>query len=60
MGVIRMIKLFGWEHKMSKLLYEKRDEELAWIKTRELASLSNNVVKYVFIDSPEKNFADEL
>ena len=26
-----MVKLFGWEHKMSKIIKEKRDKELVWI-----------------------------
>jgi ABC-type multidrug transport system fused ATPase/permease subunit len=31
LGVLRMVKLFGWEHKMSETIKEKRDEELVWI-----------------------------
>ena len=31
LGVIRMVKLFGWEHKMSETIKEKREEELVWI-----------------------------
>ena len=31
LGVLRMIKLFGWEHKMSEAIKQKRDEELEWI-----------------------------
>ena len=31
LGVLRMIKLFGWEHKMSETIKQKRDEELVWI-----------------------------
>jgi hypothetical protein len=31
LGVLRMIKLFGWEHKMSEAIKQKRDEELVWI-----------------------------
>lgn len=30
-GVIRMVKLFGWETNMSKKVEEKREEELRWI-----------------------------
>ena len=26
-----MVKLFGWEHKMSEAIKGKRDEELVWI-----------------------------
>ena len=31
LGVLRMVKLFGWERKMSKMIKEKRDKELVWI-----------------------------
>ena len=30
-GVIRMVKLFGWEDKMSEKVAEERREELGWI-----------------------------
>jgi len=30
-GVIRMIKLFGWEYKMAGRLDNKRKEELQWL-----------------------------
>ncbi|KAI0028294.1 hypothetical protein K488DRAFT_80756 [Vararia minispora EC-137] len=46
MSVLRMIKLFGWESKISKMLDEKRIEELKWIRLREMAGLLNNVVNY--------------
>ena len=41
-----MVKLFGWEAKMSDMLAKKRDEELEWIMSKELAGLANNVVNY--------------
>ncbi|KAF8803435.1 multidrug resistance-associated ABC transporter [Phlegmacium glaucopus] len=31
LGVLRMVKLFGWEHKMSETINEKREEELNFI-----------------------------
>ncbi|KAF8956143.1 P-loop containing nucleoside triphosphate hydrolase protein [Flammula alnicola] len=31
MGVIRMIKMFGWEKKMSERINEKREVELNWV-----------------------------
>ncbi|KZV63091.1 P-loop containing nucleoside triphosphate hydrolase protein [Peniophora sp. CONT] len=43
LGVLRMVKLFGWEGKMSDRLAEKRDEELRWIVRRKFADLANNV-----------------
>lgn len=30
-GVLRMVKLFGWEKKMSDKIKEKREEELKWL-----------------------------
>ncbi|KZV67808.1 P-loop containing nucleoside triphosphate hydrolase protein [Peniophora sp. CONT] len=42
LGVLRMVKLFGWEGKMSARLDKKRDEELWWIMRRKLADLANN------------------
>lgn len=47
MNVIRMIKLFGWEPKMNKQIDEKRQEELKFIKTRQLLDVSNGTLKYV-------------
>lgn len=50
MSVIRMVKLFGWEGKMSERLDKKREEELAWVwKSRMYDMVFNNikcVVKY--------------
>ncbi|KAF8957025.1 multidrug resistance-associated ABC transporter [Flammula alnicola] len=41
-NVIRMVKLFGWEHKMSERLQEKREEELRLIwKTKFLNYVSS-------------------
>ncbi|KAJ3819299.1 hypothetical protein F5880DRAFT_1595008 [Lentinula raphanica] len=36
MNVLRMIKLFGWERKMEIRIGEKRDEELVWIRRRQI------------------------
>ena len=30
-GVIRMVKLFGWENKMTGKIEEKREDELKWL-----------------------------
>jgi hypothetical protein len=30
-GVLRMVKLFGWENKMTEKLQQTRDEELYWL-----------------------------
>lgn len=47
MNVIRMIKLFGWETKMSAVLDEKRTEELKYIRKSRLAELANMTVRYL-------------
>ncbi|VDC01970.1 unnamed protein product [Peniophora sp. CBMAI 1063] len=44
--VIRMVKLFGWEHKVADILAVKRDEELHWVRLREIAQLTINLVNY--------------
>ena len=44
LGVLRMIKLFGWEQKIADRLAVKRDEELKWIKSRELATLATDIL----------------
>jgi hypothetical protein len=49
MGVLRMVKAFGWEQKMSARVAEKRAEEVKWVRARELADLCNNIIKYVFV-----------
>ncbi len=47
MNVIRMIKLFGWENKMSTLIANKRNEELKYLYTFRMLELLNNNIKYV-------------
>ena len=47
MNVIRMIKLFGWERKMSSHIAEKRDEEMIYLRNFRLFELLNNTAKYV-------------
>lgn len=46
MNVIRMIKLFGWEPKVNDEIAKKRDDELKWIKRRQLLDLLNGNIKY--------------
>ena len=46
MNVIRMIKLFGWEPRVSAQLSEKREEELELVKKNKLLDLVNNNLKY--------------
>jgi hypothetical protein len=40
-----MVKLFAWERKISDKLGERRNEELEWLKTRELTGLAMALVK---------------
>ena len=46
MNVIRMIKLFGWETKMSSLLDEKRTDELKFIRKTRFMELANMNSRY--------------
>ncbi|PPQ71032.1 hypothetical protein CVT26_011497, partial [Gymnopilus dilepis] len=46
-GVLRMIKLFGWERKMSDVIKEKREDELRWLWKDRIISLLNDDVNYV-------------
>ncbi|KAJ8074529.1 hypothetical protein PM082_015430 [Marasmius tenuissimus] len=43
--VIRMVKLFGWEAKMSERIAEKREEELKWIRKLQYVHVLAEVVK---------------
>ncbi|KAF5327417.1 hypothetical protein D9619_004696 [Psilocybe cf. subviscida] len=45
-GVIRMVKLFGWEAKMSETLQEKREEELSWMWKDKILNVLNDTINY--------------
>ncbi|KAF8885698.1 multidrug resistance-associated ABC transporter [Gymnopilus junonius] len=45
-GVLRMIKLFGWEKKMSDTLKEKREDELSWVWKDKMTNLTNDVINF--------------
>jgi hypothetical protein len=47
MNVLRMIKLFGWENKINVKISETRDQELKWIRKRQVLDLFNNNLKWV-------------
>ncbi|KAI0633979.1 P-loop containing nucleoside triphosphate hydrolase protein [Trametes polyzona] len=47
MSVIRMIKLFGWEPRMSAQLDKKREEELVAVRKNKLLNLSINLCNYM-------------
>ncbi|VDB97890.1 unnamed protein product [Peniophora sp. CBMAI 1063] len=44
MGVLRMIKMFGWEGKIAERLSMKRVDELRWLRTSEMIDLGNDGV----------------
>lgn len=47
MSALRMIKMFGWESRVSERIAEKREDELQWIWKRELLHLGTSILKYV-------------
>ncbi|KAI9436510.1 hypothetical protein BJY52DRAFT_1230473 [Lactarius psammicola] len=47
MGILRMIKLFGWEPKIAARLDEKREQELQYIRLRQILGLINGNIKWV-------------
>ncbi|KAI0306147.1 hypothetical protein B0F90DRAFT_1814940 [Multifurca ochricompacta] len=47
MSILRMIKLFGWEPKIAARLAEKREQELQFIKTRQILNLINGNINFV-------------
>ena len=48
MNILRMIKLFGWESKISERLSGKREDELHWIKKIRIWTVINNNLTSVF------------
>ncbi|KAH9028054.1 hypothetical protein EDB83DRAFT_2526416 [Lactarius deliciosus] len=46
MGVLRMIKLFGWEPKIAARLAEKREQELQYIKLRQILHMVIVVINF--------------
>ncbi|PBK89773.1 P-loop containing nucleoside triphosphate hydrolase protein [Armillaria gallica] len=43
-NILRMIKMFGWEGEISKRVAGRRDEELVWIKKKQLLGLVANLL----------------
>ena len=58
LNIIKTIKLFAWEKKLSDRLAKKRDEELSWILPVQLLNLSNEVVTYVVSMGQRRPTAD--
>ncbi|KAH8977506.1 hypothetical protein EDB92DRAFT_772241 [Lactarius akahatsu] len=46
MGILRMIKLFGWEPKIAVRLGEKREQELQYIKLRQILIVINGNINF--------------
>ncbi|KAI9434147.1 hypothetical protein H4582DRAFT_2112597 [Lactarius indigo] len=49
MGILRMIKLFGWEPKIAARLAEKREQELQYIKLRQIMLVVNGNIKWMVV-----------
>ncbi|KAF9007748.1 P-loop containing nucleoside triphosphate hydrolase protein [Hymenopellis radicata] len=47
MNVLRMVKLFGWETRMDERITSKREDEMVWIKYRQLLDLLNEIVNFI-------------
>ncbi|KAF8803422.1 multidrug resistance-associated ABC transporter [Phlegmacium glaucopus] len=47
LGVLRMVKLFGWERKMSQTINEKREEELKWIWKDKMLTLLIDLTNFI-------------
>ncbi|KAK0452213.1 hypothetical protein EV421DRAFT_1888046 [Armillaria borealis] len=46
-NVLRMVKLFGWERKMEERIARKRDEELLWIRRKQLLNLLSGIINFL-------------
>ncbi|KAI0703637.1 hypothetical protein BC835DRAFT_1262769 [Cytidiella melzeri] len=46
MSVLRMVKLFGWESRVSNTVAEKREEELNWIWKRKLLGMASTIANH--------------
>ncbi|KIJ55945.1 hypothetical protein M422DRAFT_239116 [Sphaerobolus stellatus SS14] len=49
LGIVRMIKVFGWESKMSVQLDKKREEELQWVGKSRMYDMAINNVNFILI-----------
>ncbi|KAJ4490432.1 hypothetical protein J3R30DRAFT_3666905 [Lentinula aciculospora] len=55
MNVLRMIKMFGWEHKMNDRISTKREEELSFIKRLRLLGMMTAIANITLIMGEELN-----
>ena len=49
MGVLRMMKLFGWEKRANDNVRQKREEELRAVRKRQLLELLSGNMQYVLL-----------
>ena len=47
LGVVRMLKLFGWERKMKDKISQQRDDELKYLLRRRIVEKSSEVIVYI-------------
>ncbi|KZO93694.1 ATP-binding cassette transporter [Calocera viscosa TUFC12733] len=47
MNVVRMVKMFGWESRVKEQIAEKRDEELKYVKQRQIVNLLNMMLNFM-------------
>ncbi|KZT53818.1 hypothetical protein CALCODRAFT_486059 [Calocera cornea HHB12733] len=47
MNVIRMVKMFGWESRVKEQIGEKREEELKYVKQRQIMHLANLNLNFI-------------
>ena len=45
--MVRMIKLFGWERRVTDQIDERREAELAFLRKTKFLELVNELVKWV-------------
>lgn len=57
MNVLRMIKLFGWETKMSEKIAEKREDELRYIWKQRILEVCTVNLKFVLLSSDPPRFS---
>lgn len=51
MSVLRMIKLFGWEPRVTETIAETRENELKYIWKAKMLRLTVNCIKYSLISA---------
>ncbi|KAJ3549276.1 hypothetical protein NMY22_g935 [Coprinellus aureogranulatus] len=47
MSVLRMVKMFGWEQKMFERISGKRDQELKYVRMRQMLDFMNGILNWM-------------